>query len=605
MPFGKQRFTITLLENDDRQNAVEHIIEHSTGNNNVFSDLSYELILNREDLSLIKDVRLYVNDTYEPSTFSNGHICFPAKGENNRRIFQDCYGFVEICIVLTFEDGSESTLTSEYLPVLVRKGELNESVKAMVSYVYTHQEVLLLNGEPKPRDLAGLKNSGYKSLAAQIILAEEIAAIYEDSYGYFKTNSRFIIEKVATVERLDKLQNISPETLQYIASHPEQLKPVNSTSGVRMGNRIYHPEKTLSLQNVNSYDIYENRVILGFLRRMVDEVELLREHCLKLMTQIPNNEVYSQEYIYSSFFMFAETHRMLKIGLQKLTILYDKFTQLWRMYYSIFSIHFDQLISKPAPSAIFMSVPQYNKVFIRIHQWFNFGLYDFSKEHFMLSFVKISALYESYLLAKLINYFIDRGYEAIESKRCVYPATSPKWKYKNTKCLNTFKFSNGSKTITLYYQPVIYDTDRSNINGVGLYRNNSIPVLTGENDDNRKGGRYYAPDYIIMVENGDSKKYLILDAKFSDADNVRLHYIKDLAFKYLFSVSPISTVDSVDGMAIIYGKCTERDIFQSAYDNQIVGGRIVPLANILPLIEGIAQKDQYTKLDLLFKEYVS
>ena len=40
---------------------------------------------------------------------------------------------------------------------------------------------------------------------------------------------------------------------------------------------------------------------------------------------------------------------------------------------------------------------------------FRIGIYNFSKEHFMLSFIKISALYESYLLAKFLCYFRDRG----------------------------------------------------------------------------------------------------------------------------------------------------------------------------------------------------
>ena len=96
-PYGKQAFTIGLLENDGRQGALERIIEHSSGNNNnIFSDLSYEFQLNCEDLSQINDVRVYINDAFESSTYSNGHICFPGRGASDRRIFSDCYGFVEL-----------------------------------------------------------------------------------------------------------------------------------------------------------------------------------------------------------------------------------------------------------------------------------------------------------------------------------------------------------------------------------------------------------------------------------------------------------------------------------------------------------------------------
>lgn len=598
-PGDKSSFTIGLTENDGYRDTAEGIVERSAGSNSIFSDLSYEFLLRHENLDHVQDVRVYINDTYESSVFHEGWIRFPASGYGNRKIFLDCYGFVALSLTLVMHDGSEQTLTSEYLPVLVRRGQLNDAVHAMVDYVYRHRESLLLNGEPRPRNMAGLKEGGYQSLTAQILLAEQIAAIYEASYGYFKANSRFRIEKVAAVERLERLQYVTPATLAYIASHPEQLKTVNSNAGIRVGNRIYQPEKTLSMQNVNSYDIYENRVIVCFLRKMVDEVSALRERCNQLLDKMPDAEDYSSEYIFSSYFMFAETRRMLEKGVQQLSWLYDKFALLWGMYCNILPISPEPLGGAPRPTAVFLSVPQYHKLFVHIHQWFSFGIYDFEKENFMLSFIKISSLYESYLLTKMIAYFSDRGYTRVGAKRCHYPV-SRKWKYKNTGCTNTFCFSDGKHRITLYYQPVIFDTDRSDVNGIGLYRNNSIPIYSGDHDD-RWGGHYYAPDYLVKAESENGTKYLILDAKFSDAETVRRYHVRDLAFKYLFSISPVSSAETVTGLCIIYGKCTENELLQSAYDNQLPDHPIKPLAEILPLIEGVDSEEQYNKLDMLLK----
>ena len=156
--------------------------------------------LNCEDLNRIADVRVYVNDVLESSVYNNGRIYFPSRGISNRRIFLDCYGFAELSITLILVDGQECTLNSEYLPILVRREELNNSVEAMARFVYNNQEWLLLNGELKPKKPSGLKENGYRSLATQILLAEEIAAIYESSYGYFKANSRFKLEKMSVIE---------------------------------------------------------------------------------------------------------------------------------------------------------------------------------------------------------------------------------------------------------------------------------------------------------------------------------------------------------------------------------------------------------------------
>lgn len=603
-PYGKQPFTIGLLESDGRQVALEHIIEHSSSNsNNIFSDLSYEFQLNCEDLSQIVDVRVYVNDAFESSTYSNGRICFPGYGASDRRIFLDCYGFVELSLTIVLTDGQEYTLNSEYLPVLVRRGELNDSVKAMVNFVYNNQDSLLLNGETKPRNPSGLKESGYQSLAAQILLAEEIAAIYESSYGYFKANSRFRLEKTPVIERLERIQYVTHGTLSYAATHPEHLRQVSSTQGIRIGQRVYQPQKAETVQNVCSYDIYENRVVLTFLRNMIDSVLLLQERCCNLLSQIPNNEDYSPEYIYSSFFMFSETRKMLEDGKVQLGKLFEKFSNLWGMYSNALRIPVDQHMSQPRPTAIFMSVPQYNRIFVRIHRWFSFGIYDFSKENFMLSFIKISALYESYLLTKMLCYFRDRGYFLESSKRCIYPV-SKRWKYKNTSGLNTFILLNGQKTITLYYQPVIFDTDQSAVNGIGLYRNNSIPVFTGDEDDYRQGAHYYVPDFLIKVEENEHSKYMIVDAKFSDVSSVRRHYVKNLAFKYLFSISPIAANDIVSGLCIMYGKCTPAEQLKTAYDKRIPGSEIEPFTEILPLIEDGDVLGQYNKLDCLLKKMI-
>lgn len=145
---------------------------------------------------------------------------------------------------------------------MVRRGELNDSVKAMANFVYMNQESLLLNGEPKPKNLSGLKESKYRSLTTQILLVEEIATIYENSYGFFKANSRFRLEKTPVIERLERVQYVTQGTLSYAATHPEYLRQVNSTQGIYIGNRVYQPQKAETTQNMQSYDIYM-RIVNG------------------------------------------------------------------------------------------------------------------------------------------------------------------------------------------------------------------------------------------------------------------------------------------------------------------------------------------------------
>ena len=291
IPYGKAKMSVPLIPAEIQQSYYERIAEQSGSQNSIYSDLSYEFQIENIDCSQIDSISVFINDCYESCSYSNGKIRFPGRGSSDRRIFIDCYGFVEITLSLQLKDGDEINLRSEYLPVLVKKGQLNDAVKAMAQYVYTNQEDLLLNGEPKPRDIASLKEQGYKSLIAQVILAEELLSVYEQSYGYFRANSRFRIDKVNSVDHIEKLQYISPATMQYIAQHPEELRQVNSNIGVRINNKVYHPNKTLITEDVRSHDIYENRVVVGFIRTLINDVDTLVENTKNLISKIPSENI--------------------------------------------------------------------------------------------------------------------------------------------------------------------------------------------------------------------------------------------------------------------------------------------------------------------------
>lgn len=598
-PAGRPPFTVDLYPEgvESPSRGPSSFLHAGTA---VFSDLNYDFILNYRGPEDLEDVQFYVNDIFEPSIFSEGKIRFSESGPSGKWIFRDCYGFAEVSLVLETPDGRERKYHTPPLPVLVRSGQLNQAVKAMVRYVYAHQELLF--EKDAGMSFAFSSREGRSSLESRIALAEEIAEVYERNYGYFKANSRFRIEKVPTVDHLEKLQVITPLTLSYVVSHPEQLEAVNSPYGIHYGNQVYQPRKVMFLKDTCSRDIYENRVVLGFLERITREMRKLRETCRNLTTQFPEREYYSSEYLYSSYFIFEETREKMEQSIDKLNALYEKFVKLWGMYQSALPVEPEIPSGKPRLSPIFLSVPQYQSIHVRMCQWLDQGMYDFSKEQYLLSFIKISSLYEDYLLSRMVSYFLDREYTLVEAHACRYPPVSANWKYRNTPCLNTFLFSDGKREITLYYQPVIYDQDQSSVNGITLYRNNSLSVYITDHEDEAAGGHYYTPDYLIQVTENGRKKYLVMDAKFSDINSVKKYHVRDLAFKYLFSLSPLDSATEIAGLCILYGKCHEDDILQSVYDKEIENSPIRPFFDIFPIMENVDTSDQFRKMDQLLKK---
>lgn len=520
--------------------------------------------------------------TYSPD---NGMISFQDYSFG-QRIFLECYGFAQITIIFDDAQGNQHIKDTEYIHVMVRKGRQNDSVRRMTEYVYKQNAELLNGDRTLPKDASGLKESARKTIESHILLLEQISVIYEENYRYFKMNSRFSTIPKERVDHFEKLQYVSRNTLQYIVQHPEELQQVHHSSGIKIGNFRYQPNKTLITDNEKSYNIYENRVVLGFLLFLLHEVERIQKELSGVIGRVPQKLMETDDYITSSYFIYAKTIESVKVLLKDVQKLHRKYTSLYYLYTEALPIKPEVLSTVPRFTPLFRSIPQYHQIYDCAVAWFSKGVFTIREEQFMLSFIKISTLYEVYVLTKLINYFRNNGYSLICADKIPYP--SPGKYYENTYCNNRFVFKNDSGQITLYYQPVVYHTNRQTVSGIGLYRNTSISYPKSR-DGLSYRGRYYTPDFLIKYEYSGSSlsKYLIADAKFSRVQTVKDREFAELAYKYLFSISPVSPDDQIIGLCIFNGLSesdTQRDSLTNIYDFELAHP-IAPRADIVTLTE--------------------
>ena len=123
--------------------------------------------------------------------------------------------------------------------------------------------------------------------------------------------------------------------------------------------------------------------------------------------------------------------------------------------------------------------------------------------------------------------------------------------------------------------------------GVGLYRNTSIS-FPREGAEDATSGSYYCPDYLLKIEDldADRARYVLIDAKFQTLQNVRRRQVPALAYKYLFSLTPVRARDAVEGLCVINGQSEyEEDRAADVYDFSLSPGRIYPRAEIVTLTE--------------------
>jgi hypothetical protein len=315
-------------------------------------------------------------------------------------------------------------------------------------------------------------------------------------------------------------------------------------------------------------------------------IEKIQEYINLLCTET----VVDDGYIVSSYLLYANAREALDEFQNRILELKRQYQKLVASYSKILVVRRVTMAKRPEPSAIFMNLPQYNRIYECILRWFGKTGYDLINERTMISFTHAPAIYEAYVLIKLITQIKEFGYDLIESKLAAYPKQAG-WLYKNQNYNNTFVFSNEDSKITLYYEPVIYDEDRRNINGIELYRNNNISL--GRDTDDERKGRYYVPDYIIKYEKDVKIQYLICDAKFSRKTKVQHQIIPDLAYKYLTSISPLSENANVLGLYIFYGLNENNSNIESFYNRKMKDGKtIFPMIEMIPLSEGVLYSDQ-------------
>lgn len=110
------------------------------------------------------------------------------------------------------------------------------------------------------------------SFARRIALLERLLVTFEECAHYLRANARFRLVPQSRVDAVEKLRAVTSETVRYVAEHPDELVLSPSGAGLRIGGRTYLPRHVLVESSAKRFDTYENRVILGVLASLGEEL---------------------------------------------------------------------------------------------------------------------------------------------------------------------------------------------------------------------------------------------------------------------------------------------------------------------------------------------
>lgn len=467
-------------------------------------------------------------------------------------LFKDSIGAVSLSV-----ESSIGAIHTEAFFLSLKRGFVADYVSKMADYVVDRLNVWAKAPTPGEYLTAPAEESTFATeLQNRLDSIERTLKTFEQLLPYFRTNAKFELVSQETVDGVGRLTGFSHSTLRHVIEHPEDLVTSSHGTGIRIHNRYYMPRHTLVETKRKTFDLPENRLMLGFLERVTEVLEAEVEAVGARRSQLPELLKVEDEYVSSAEAIMGVVLRRLKNHQSQLEALLSHAKRISGQYRQVLPVTPAPYGEVPAPSKVFLTIPAYRLVYQCMCDWQKMGPLHLMDEGLLLTTFERSRLYELFCLFKLVDDLGDAGFDVIEHRRHIYSARPAQWP--QSPVPNTFvleKRSDGKTVsrVTVFYEPFICSPMRPQENGVDLIRTSPFAWEDGVARMTDPQVSFVTPDYVVRLETEDRVRWFIADAKYTDGWNAVSSQTRELLFKYLYSVCPVKEAETIEGLWILYG----------------------------------------------------
>jgi hypothetical protein len=511
------------------------------------------------------------------------------------------YDLVQLALKVQ-EDTLFRVYTSNYVLCLSKHAANAENIEDIITYLgefnddtistwmFSPGSGLALEGErlvSESLEQDRQRKASYTSLSAYIHLLTAIHTCYRENYPAFKSGAKHRIVKHDSLQSYKQVKSISRRSLQWLYQNPGELVATTIPTAIQIQGRHYLPYRMYIEKTTKSFDLYENRVVLGFLLLVCNNLKSVVE---KVRLQL------AEEYhvLHKLQWLAREGFRAPIIGIKHLqaernqaflTTLKDLLVNLagqYAKYRDILPCADAPLIGIPKKTKVFQEVRPYQQIFEQILTWYHFGEFTPVRETLIGNAKTLDKLFEYYCLCRFLVLLKDAGFTATgeASRAFTYHAQ----KHREGDLANTYLLRRGELLLTLYYQPVI-SADRFE-NDISLYRTTSADG-------------FYTPDFMFKLQRDRTVPscYLIFDAKYSSRWSIKQYYMDREIIKYGCQLSGREAGQSVKMVWLLQGRVDDTPSIEQ-YHNSPLARQYKPA-----LSYGIIQVNTKTDtLDPLWKE---
>lgn len=465
---------------------------------------------------------------------------------------------VEICLKIVFEDGLLKYLYTSYLLCVSKNDEDTENIENMLKellqfdddkinkWIFQRQE--RVNGQECLLEGA-MRGRAYKSVVTYISLVEQIIDCYRNNFSFFKSAPKSSLKTIKEMKNYHDLRKFEQKNFEWLIHNLDQLSVANVRTGIEYESDFYLPHNIMTERKKNNYDIYENRIIVSFLRYLIVDIKKIKEELEKAI--IDEELIYSklQKVSLNGYNAPIITVKRLQIRyvgtiIEKLGNLLYLLNNLFKLYFKCLPCELIKINVFPRKTKIFQEIKPYRIIYDMLIKWIEFGEINLERDKIIFQLKTMDKLFEYYTLQQMLKMLSEEGFciDKPEIDIIFYEYDVKGGLYVNERNIaNTFNLTRTDWKVTLYYQPVVFSDGYQN--NLELYRT----TMTSK-------GKYYTPDFILKISNKSSIHYIIMDSKYSNRRNILKYHFKKCMIKYGIETETANNKSDINMVWVIQGR---------------------------------------------------
>ena len=465
------------------------------------------------------EVKIFLEDYEIPCVnMKNGLIL---KSQINH-LFRESFGYSNVRIFI------DNEMFSELLFNVSTNEKKFENIKSMMIYLLQNNERVLDLCFARTKYKS--KNDGMfeASFDAVISLAENIIKTFNEKSPYFRKELRSRLELIKENVNENNFYNINPYD---VIENLDQLYKGYSPNSLTLYGKIYSLDNIQRENHIDSYDLEENKILLGGLISIKETLLTISDTIDKKLYRPTYDKEYEKIkpfYKLNEFNIDDLYAQLTTSGMKKrIDSILTSTDELLYFFQTRLNINFEGF-TPPNLTPFARKSSFYITIYKYLNDWYSIGNPNIGIDHDLAKIRSTSKIYELFTLYKLIDALHSDGWKVISSiVNSSYKRFIP----------SQVNFHKEDHLLNLYYEKKI----------LGFNENTQHNDLVALNKNNPKSQyNYYNPDFILVKQKQDDISYYIFDSKYSSSNTLRSYKVLDNLYEKYFS--NMATYDQVNNV---------------------------------------------------------